>query len=138
VPTSSVDVDVKPYRYIFTGYINDVGEVVSSAINDAVKDLGFFSTMSVTTKCNAEPKSGIFYSTFFVEAEYSVKFPLKILGMEIAILKFNSYSEVPITDVGEFIRNIDMAIDYIESSKVIQDAMGKAKEFLGSLQGGTK
>lgn len=136
IPTSSGSVDSKPYRYIFTGYMDTVASDITGKINRDLKSTGFFSNMPIKSVTSAKANAKIFYSTFSIEVEYIVKIPIKLLGLELDLLKFNSRADIPITDVGEFIRNIDMVLDYVESSKSIQDAMAKAKEFLGKIGGG--
>ena len=138
VPTSPSAAKVKPYRYLFTGYMNEVAGKVTSAISKKVKQSGFFNNMPVKCSCVAKANSKIFGSTFSVEAEYKIHIPVRIFDVKLDLLKFNSRSEVPITDVGEFIRNVDMAVDYIESSQTIQTAMGKVKSFLDKVGGGNK
>lgn len=138
MPTSAKSADVKPYRYVFTGYMDDVAEDVEIAINKDLKNTGFFSNMSVKCTSNANSVTKLFYSSFYVDVEFTIKIPMNIFGMKLDLLKFNSRSEVPITDVGEFIRNVDMAVDFVEGNKSIQDAMSSAKGFLGKLKGGSK
>lgn len=136
IPTSSASVDSKPYRYIFTGYMDTVASDITGKLNRHLKESGFFSNMPIKSVSSAKANTKLFYSTFSVEVEYTVKIPINLLGTELDLLKFNSRAEVPVTDVGEFIRNVDMALDYIESSKSIQEAMSKVKEFLGKVGGG--
>ena len=136
MPTSSKQVDVKPYRYIFTGYMNTVAESVRGKIKDEISSTGFFKNMSVNVKCDVKANTKLFYSTFSVEADYSIKIPVIIFGEQLDLLEFKSRADIPITDTGEFIRNVDMAVDFVESNKVIQDAMSKVSEFLNKVGGG--
>lgn len=48
---------------------------------------------------------------------------------EIDIYSFTSHAEVPVSDAPEFIRNIDMVIDYMQQSETVQ----KAKEEISKL-----
>ena len=41
----------------------------------------------------------------------------------------SAYEEVPVSDPAEFIHNINMAKDFIQSNKKIQDAIKKVKDF---------
>ncbi|MBR5233175.1 MAG: pilus assembly protein [Clostridia bacterium] len=136
LPTSSKGVDVKPYRYIFTGYMGDIGAKVTTKINKELKNTGFFSNMTVTCSTTADADTKLFYSTFYVDVEFKIKIPMNIFGIKLDLLKFNSRSEVPITDVGEFIRNVDMAVDFVEGNKAIQDGMNTVSEFFNKLPGG--
>ena len=48
---------------------------------------------------------------------------------------FSVIYDIPVTDSTEFIRNVDMAVDYLEKYGItdkIQSAMDKVKEFFGS------
>ncbi len=137
VPTSSSSVSVKPYRYVFTGFMNEVAAGITSEMQGKLKTSGFFSNMPMQVTSIAEADVNIFYSTFVVEAEMRIKIPVKIFDIELDILKFNSRAEVPIVDTGEFIRNVDMALDFIESNQAIQEGMEKVKNFIGKIGGGS-
>ena len=102
-----------------------------------LKTSGFFSNMPMHVTSMAEADVNIFYSTFIVEAEMKIQMPIKILDIELDILKFNSRAEVPIVDTGEFIRNVDMALDFIESNQAIQEGMSKVKDFMSKIGGGS-
>ncbi len=138
MPTSSGSVDVKPYRYIFTGYMDTVAAGINSEMQGKLKTSGFFSNMPMKVSSTAEADMNLFFSTFEVEAELKIQMPIKILDIELDILKFNSRAEVPIVDTGEFIRNVDMALDFIESNQAIQSGMEKVKGFLDKVGGGSK
>ena len=63
--------------------------------------------------------------------------PLIILHEQNLLLNyyFSVIYDIPVTDSTEFIRNVDMAVDYLEKYGVIdkiQNAMNKVKEFFGS------
>lgn len=137
IPTSSSAVSVKPYRYIFTGYMDQVSAGITSEMQGKLKTSGFFSNMPMRVTSMAEADVNIFYSTFIVEAEMKIQMPIKILDIELDILKFNSRAEVPIVDTGEFIRNVDMALDFIESNQAIQEGMSKVKDFMSKIGGGS-
>lgn len=138
MPTSSDSVDVMPYRYIFTDYMDTVAAGIASEAQGKLKTSGFFSNMPMKVSSTAEADMNVFFSTFIVEAELKIQMPIKIFDIELDILKFNSRAEVPIVDTGEFIRNVDMALDFIESNQAIQTGMKKVSEFLNGLGGGTK
>lgn len=132
--------DVQPYRYIFS----NTGSLESSTETDLksmiAEDNMIFSLKARDIKTEADFENHILYSTFWVEASYTFKFPITLLGMELDLIKFSSRAEVPVTDVPEFIRNTDMVLDYIERSetaqegiKNVKEAMSKAKSFLSGL-----
>lgn len=137
VPTNNSD--IQPYRY-FIGGMNSVENTIKTELKKKITGSGFFAGMDAKIKtCEVQYTNQILYSTFSVEVSYVVEFPIKFLGDDkIQLLKLNSRAEVPVTDVSDFIRNTDMAIDYLESSEVVQDgltniknAISKVKEFLG-------
>lgn len=78
----------------------------------------------------------IVYSTFSVDVDYKIKFPIRLLGESKAtILHITARAEVPVNDTAEFIRNTDMVVDYAEQTKVgnfIKSAFGKVNDFISS------
>ena len=123
-------IDIKPYRYIFGGVgeiENKIGGDVYSSINSS--DASFFRNMNPVVKT---PKSDIakyhnyvLYSTFSVDLECRVEFPIKFLGSSTPyVMIFNSHAEVAVNDTAEFIRNTDLVIDYFEDSKLGQSIKG--------------
>lgn len=67
---------------------------------------------------------------FDVQAKYNIDLPITILGQEIKLSTMSSYDSVPVSDSAEFINNINMAKNYVESNKKIQEAIQKVKDFL--------
>ena len=70
-------------------------------------------------QCNVELKyeNHIFYSIVTSDIDYKIQFPIRFLGDdEPVILQMHSSSVVPVTDTAEFIQNIDMAVDYMDST----------------------
>ena len=43
-------------------------------------------------------------------------------------IDFSTYETVTITDGSEFVRNTDMAIDYMQQSELVQNAKNKISE----------
>lgn len=127
--------DIKPYR--FWGSMGDATDQVKNNLKKEIGGVGFFAGMEPhLKKCEAKYNNHLLYSTFSVEVEYVIEFPIKFIGSdEVQLLRLNSQDEVPVTDVAEFIRNTDMAIDYLEQNESIQKAMAKAKEFLSKVGG---
>ena len=133
--------ETKPYRYIFGG-MSEVEKNISSDVADKIKsgDMSLFKNMSpvLTTPTGqiAKYNSNVLYSTFTVEVEYTIKFPIRYLGASSpTILKINSRSEVPVDDTAEFIRNTDMVIDVFSGTKVgqkISDVFGKINDFISN------
>ena len=140
VPSLS-SLETKPYRFIFGG-MNDIESHIAASVESEIKgqSSSFFSNMSPKLKT---PRSNIakfnnyvVYSTFSVEAEYTVEFPIKFLGSNSPkILTIKSRAEVPIDNTAEFIRNTDMVIDLFHGTKIgqsISDVFGKINDFISS------
>lgn len=128
--------DIQPYRYVMGGMSSQITATkteLKQKINDSKS---FFVGMEPKIKkCNVEYNNHILYSTFSVNVSYVVTFPIKFLGDDkTQLLKLNSRAEVPVTDVSEFIRNTDMAIDYLESSEVVQEGLSKIKEAMSKVK----
>lgn len=135
--------DVQPYRYI-------LGEIPGASIDKIEKKIAkdleedishcntFFIRMEpkITSKQEdmAEFHNYIVYSTFTTEVTYEVKFPIRYWGnKEPTIMKLSSCAEVSVDDAPEFIRNVDMAVDLVGSTKIgksIEDAFSKINNFL--------
>ena len=131
--------DIKPYRY-YIGGMNDIEKKVEDQLKEKVLETGAFVDMTPeSVSCEAKYNNHIIYYTFSVEASYSIQYPIRLFGQKEFIKNYYSArAEAPISDDSEFIRNTDMAIDYMESSKTVQagldkvrEAMTKVKEFVG-------
>ena len=135
------DLDIQPYRYIFGG-MGDVEKKIENEIADEFekKSQTMFKGMKPSLK---SPQKGIakynnyvVYSTFSVQLQYDITFPIRFLGSsEPIILTINSRAEVPVNDSAEFIRNTDMVIDLLGSTKIgkgISDAFSKINSFISS------
>lgn len=110
--------DVKPYHSLFQD--KSGLEAVQQETKKKLDRLGtgFFAGMGIK-QCNVELKyeNHIFYSTVTSDIDYKIQFPIRFLGDdEPAILQMHSSSVVPVTDTAEFIQNIDMAVDYMDST----------------------
>lgn len=130
--------DIKPYHTLF----NDSSDALKVR-NDMVEDLntlgaGFFAGMGLRDiKVNQfEYESHLFYGTFTVDVSYCIRFPIRFLGEnQPTILKISSHCVAPVTDTGEFIQNVDMVIDYADSTGVsekINKLVSTVSEFLGN------
>ena len=114
-----IEADVKPYRYFLSGY----GDSVANDINGTVSK--YISSMSTGLFTNMKPQkigdvkvefnNMLVYSTFSVEAMYKIIIPVRIIGMsDWFSITFSSRSEIAVSDTSEFIRNVDMTIDYAQ------------------------
>lgn len=136
------NMQIKPYRYLFSQ--KNVELNIKNEVEESIQKLGngFYQGMYPR---NVQVQTGfhgrILLNSFEVNADFELKFPIKFMGNdEPVILKFNSRSVVPVTETDEFIRNVDMAVDYMQSSgleKKLSKAFDKVKEFF-SISGNFK
>lgn len=127
---------IEPYRYLFGEVGKESGmsaieTQVEEQISSKIKGIktGLFSHMKPSTsKLTAEFNNFFVYSTFEVEVLYKVPLPIRLLGMT-NYFSYESASrcEVPVSDTPEFIRNVDMVEDWVESTKKGQSAIEKTK-----------
>lgn len=115
-------------------YFGSMGEIITqveSQVMDKCKGVGFFKGMQPKGMIvDAKFSNFVVYSTFDVQAKYNIDLPITILGQEIKLSTMSSYDSVPVSDSAEFINNINMAKNYVESNKKIQEAIQKVKDFL--------
>lgn len=110
--------DIQPYRYLFG--LSDIETKMEKYVRtqfDKAGD-GFFGSMAPkSVSCVANFNNSVVMYSFTVEATYKVTVPLRFMGTEPpTILRLTAKATAPVNDNGEFINNIDMALDYYESS----------------------
>ena len=131
------NVKTEPYRYIFGG-MKDVESNISSKVTEEINS-GFgslFYTMKPEMKNGsvADYKSYVVYSTFAVQVDYEIRFPIRYLGEKTPpLVDIKSRAEVPVDDAPDFIRNTDMIIDYVEDTSFgqkVTEIFGKINQFI--------
>jgi len=147
VPSEVKDQRLEPYRYILGSFTDGSISAVEDKLSDKVKEeinkssLIFFHNsksnyVGTDNKKIAYFKNYILYSTFVVQVNYEVKFPMRFLDDDnLTIAKMSARAEVPVNDVDEFIRNVDMAVDLLENTKAGQTIKGvfeKVGSFINS------
>jgi len=66
-----------------------------------------------------------------VNATYDIEVPFKILGMdEFMKISYATHTDIPVSDVPEFIRNVDFAEDLVQrvTGSDISEQTGKLAE----------
>lgn len=124
---------VKPYYNL-----SDNGAVkkkIYDEVNGELNSLGdgFFAGMGIRDiKVNSKMvNNNLINPTFTVEASYTVKMPIKLLGENNPrILSLNSIYTVPITNTQEMVQTIDMLKDYSDRTGVT----GKVNEWVGKIK----
>lgn len=140
IPSIS-QLDADPYRYIIGG-MDEVEKKIGKEVKETIEasSASFFRNMGPVVKTHetkiAKFNNYVLYSTFSVDVECKIEFPIKFLGRSTpSMLVINSHSEVAVNDTAEFIRNTDMFIDYFADSKFGQTIKGvfdKINDFLNT------
>lgn len=132
IPTDSTQVNVKPYRYLFGD--EDAEDKAKDFIRKEIKKTGtgLFSGMEMTANIKTcEIKNYVVYQTAQVEIEYSIELlPMKLFDSP-SMFRCTNATVTAATDSSEFIRNVDMIMDYSEEFGLTQ----KIKEFVGAFTG---
>ena len=126
--------DIQPYRYLFG--VSDVESKIKKYVEDSYKKAGdgFFGSMAPSSiSCDANFNNSVIMYSFTVEANYDIKVPLRFMGTEApVILSLSAKATAPVNDNGEFINNLDMAIDYYEASNLrekVSSVTNRIKDF---------
>lgn len=130
IPTDVNGVDIEPYRYILgsisEGSISSIEEKISNEVRKEINEpkLIFFSNSKANIISSDNENIGHFesyvvYSTFIVQVNYEIKFPINFLGEESpTIARLSSRAQVAVGDAPEFINNVDMVVDLLDGTKV--------------------
>lgn len=128
IPTDTKKIKLAPYRYLpflsDFGYISEVEEELSKAVVNEIKRGGMIFFNNANAKvvggedgAIAKFENHVLYSTFVVQVEYQIKFPIRFMGeSRPTIINLTSRAEVPVNDEAEFIRNVDMAVDLLQGT----------------------
>lgn len=124
--------NVQPYHSILGG--SDSAAPIRNEMHAKLDNLGtgFFAGMGLKSININEFKkdSNLLSSTFIVDVSYRIQFPIRFIGNSSpTIVNMGSRAEVPITETGEFILNVDMAMDYFQSTG-LQEKLAKITEAL--------
>ena len=132
IPTDSTSVDVKPYRYLFGD--QEAEEEARKYMEELMKSAGtgLFSGMDPTGSIKTcKINNYVVYQTAAVEIEYSIELlPMRLFDLP-PLIKSSNATVMAATDSAEFIRNIDMIMDYSEQYGLTD----KIEEFVGAFTG---
>lgn len=98
--------------------------------NDEIIENSLLTEANLMKKLDHPALPRIVDIIFDVQAKYNIDLPITFLGQKIKLSTMSSYDSVPVSDSAEFINNINMAKNYVESNKKIQEAIQKVKDFL--------
>ena len=136
LPTEVRNMDIEPYRYIIgsisNGKIKEIETSISNEVKNKIADgsMIFFSNQRVSVVGSdndkiAKFKNYVVYSTFVVQVNYEIKFPIRFLmESEPVIARLSSRSEVSVSDAPEFIRNVDMVVDLLDGTDTSENIKG--------------
>lgn len=145
VPTDVKNMDIEPYRYIIgsitNGSITQIENKLSEQVKQEINNGGLIFFGNGKTKLVGSDndkiatfKNHVVYSTFVVQVNYEIKFPIRFLGeTDVTIVKMSSRAEVAVNDAPEFIRNVDMVVDLLDGTKTaenVQNIFNKINEFI--------
>ncbi len=122
-----MNTDAQIYRYIFTGYMDEVVEEIQNEVNTKITNSGsFFTGMEASNVfCECKYKGSIVEPAFVVEVNYVIEFPIKFIFADEAImLDMYAKAEAPIVDMGEFIGVVDMLEDYYQNTGLEEKVNG--------------
>lgn len=129
--------NAQPYIMLLTGDTEAIETKIQDELEDAINaiDTGLFKGMTPDIKVGpiADFQSVFIYSTFTVDVECEVTIPIRLLGQdEYTLFKIANHTEMPVQDTAEFMRNLDMVEDYLESTGLkekITDKLNEVKAF---------
>jgi hypothetical protein len=128
VPTNNQD--VQPYLKFMTN--KTIQQDIQQETLEKIRKInnGFFSGMSAKNiRCQAKYKNYYIYSTFSVQINYRITFPIRfIFSRNSTSINFSAYDTSTVTDNCEFIRDTDMVIDMIQRTKTYQKVKEKMAE----------
>lgn len=141
IPTQSDEMKVEPYRYIFSGTtIAKIEDELSENVKKEISDGGliFFSNSRANVIGSDNEKIAkynnyVVYSTFVVQVNYEVNFPISFFGATPTAARLSSRAEVSVNDAPEFIRNVDMVVDMLDgtsTAKTIKGFFDKINTFI--------
>lgn len=133
LPTDTRDVDVKPYRYLSSGA--EAEKLAKEYINKLEQntDKGYFSGMETQgfRIVTCDIKNYVFYQTAEVQLEYSIQLlPMKLLR-GVTLFRCSNATVTAASDSAEFIRNVDMIMDYSESFGLTDKIKTMVQSFKG-------
>ena len=132
IPTSNqgdTQVTKELYRYLDVFNLSDYGTASDVQKNELVKeieDTGFYAGMTpanITVETH-KVHNYVVYQTYEVTVNYQLKFPIRfIFSKDVVLLNMTAHEETPVIDTSEFIRNVDMAVDYVERTETGQSIL---------------
>lgn len=137
VPTSPDSVDVMPYRYILTGESKKIASEVEGELESRIADIRplLFKNMAPdNVSVSIKPKMNILISSFPVQCDFDVPFPIRMIFSDEKIKVSYSVSiTTSIGDPSEFVRNVSTVSDIVERSEGLTNACSKIKSAMDKI-----
>lgn len=137
---------VYPYRMFDPNGVGSIVEDAAGGLEDAIGAVGdglFQGMKPKQVNVDAKYHNYVIYSTFSVDVDYAIELPIRMIGQKTNyMLDMSTHVELPVSDVPEMIRTVDMVEDYLEQTGIkgaieeftakISETIGKAKEWMKS------
>ena len=133
LPTDSTGINVKPYRYLFGD--SEAEAKAKDFINGLIKNTGtgYFSGMKMNgTIKQCKINNYIVYHTASVQIEYSMNLmPLRFFDLP-PLVKCSTATVESAADPSEFIRTVDMIMDYSDQTGLTDKIRQTVGKFTGN------
>lgn len=129
---------IKPYRYLFSGYVKNECKSVRDAAYEKIDNfgaLGFAGMEANIDSFTMTPHIYLVVSYVDVYCKYNVAFPIKMIFSDRKI-DFDFYIKYrqPISDPAELIRNVSAVEDFAESNEQVQSFLNKLEPVVGKVK----
>lgn len=141
IQAGTFNTNTKPqlYRYIFTGgYMQKISDDLKDRLEKAVgQNAGFFAGMESTNiNCSVKYKGSIIEPTCIATSKCDIRLPIRFIFADDNItISVTAKAEAPVVDMSDFIQNIEMIGDYMESTGLdekLNDMKEKLSGFINS------
>ena len=128
---------LQPYRFV----LNINGQNIATEVQDAIdtklnNNLGLFGNMKPTVTTTVKFERNFISSYLVTESKMEVKNPIRLFGEDFIIMKFSSTFTAPVSNPPEFIKNFNLAKNYLEMyggapyMNDIKDNINKVSEYI--------
>ena len=129
------------YRYIFTGgYMKDASGKLKERLENAVgSNAGFFAGMKANIiTCDVKYRASIIEPTCVATSKCDIRLPIRfIFADDNMTISMTAKAEAPVVDMSDFIQNVEMIGDYMESTGLtekLNELKDKLKGFISGNQ----
>ena len=138
VPDDPNNDGIKPYRYLFGGYVKDICRNIQKESTAKIENFGAMGFAGMEVKnlhLSVDPHIYMIISYVDVKCSYSVGFPIRMIFFDDTFdYDFTVHIRQPISDPAELLRNVSTVEDLIERSKVAQSFFEKLAPVLDKVK----